>query len=263
MGMIINVLDWRWAFYITALLSLILSVVWLRTVADSPEKHPTISRPEKEFIEESLELVLTKKQDFPPYAKMFRSRPFYAFAFLHFSDVWGVFFLLTSTPMFMSQVLKYDLKNAGIASSFPYIARLIFGFIFGAAGDHLMKRGVSSTTIRKVFCIFCKLSLHFAVVWADSVLRFSSHHSRSFPFRLLLHREQPIHMHCIDYAFSWLQRRCNDDKQSKPTRSGAELCRECFWNGKFLRDNKRLHFTSRCQLLHEGKGENDLFSRDV
>lgn len=159
MGLIIEILNWQWAFYITALLSLILSIFWLKFVADSPEKHPKISRAEKEFIEESLELVLTKKQDFPPYVKMFRSKPFYALAFLHFSDVWGIFFLLTSAPMFMSQVLEYDLKDAGIVSSFPYIARLIFGFIFGAAGDYLMKKGLSPTKIRKLFCIFCEFLL--------------------------------------------------------------------------------------------------------
>lgn len=156
MGIIINVLDWRWAFYITATLSFVFAIVWLRVVADSPEKHPNITKTEQQFIEESLELLITKKKDFPPVSKMFKSRPFYALIFLHFSDVWGVFFLLTSAPMFMNQVLKYNLKHAGIVSSFPYIARLVFGFIFGLFGDHLMQRGVSATKIRKLFCIFCK-----------------------------------------------------------------------------------------------------------
>lgn len=160
MGIIINVLDWRWAFHISATLSFVFAIVWLRIVADSPEKHPNIAKAEQQFIEDSLEALITKKKDFPPISKMFKSRPFYALVFLHFSDVWGVFFLLTSAPMFMNQVLKYDLKHAGIVSSFPYIARLVFGFIFGLFGDHLMQRGVGATKIRKLFCIFCKRPLY-------------------------------------------------------------------------------------------------------
>jgi len=82
--------------------------------------------------------------------------PFYALLYLHFSDVWGVFFLLTSAPMFMRQVLKFDLHDAGIVSSFPYLARLIFGFAFGAIGDYLIGRGMHPTKLRKIFCLFCK-----------------------------------------------------------------------------------------------------------
>lgn len=163
MGLVIQMLNWRWAFYITAITSMVVSILWFKVVADSPEKHPQITRAEREYIDRSLEQILSKKSELPPIAKMMKSMPFYALTFLHFSDVWGVFFLLTSAPMFMSQVLKFDLKNAGIVSSFPYIARLISGFAFGAAGDYLMKKGVSATKIRKYFCIFCEFRESFLI----------------------------------------------------------------------------------------------------
>lgn len=188
MGLIIQVLNWRWAFYITAISSMLVSILWLRFVADSPEKHPYISRAEREYIDNSLEQVLSKKPELPPIAKMMKSMPFYALTLLHFSDVWGIFFLLTSAPMFMSQVLKFDLKNAGIVASFPYIARLVFGFVFGAAGDHLMKKGVSATKIRKLFCIFCEFIKIWLTITTTTTLIikdiFSSYHSRAFPVRL-------------------------------------------------------------------------------
>lgn len=165
MGLIIEVFNWRWAFYVTAMLSLAVSIFWFKIVADGPEKHKEISKAEKEYIEDSLlclEIVIPKKQSFPPVTKMMKSMPFYALVFLHFSDVWGVFFLITSAPMFMSQVLHFDLKNAGLLSSFPYIARFIFGLAFGLVGDYLIKQGVGPTRIRKSFCILCK-ALHFRV----------------------------------------------------------------------------------------------------
>lgn len=158
MGVITDVFGWQWAFYVTALLSFLVAVMWLRIVADSPEKHPMISKSEREFIDDSLGLVIAKRRNLPPIFEMMRSMPFYALLFLHFSDVWGVSFLLTSAPMFMSQVLNFDLKNAGFASSLPYIARLILGFLFGLIGDYFVSRGVGATKLRKVFCIFCESS---------------------------------------------------------------------------------------------------------
>jgi MFS transporter, ACS family, solute carrier family 17 (sodium-dependent inorganic phosphate cotransporter), other len=157
MALITDVFGWQWAFYFTALFSFMMSILWYNIVADSPEKHPNISKSEKDFIEDSLEHVITKKPELPPITKMFKSMPFYALLFLHFSDVWGVFFLMTSAPMFMSQVLKFDLKDAGMLSSLPYIARLIFGFLFGIIGDYFISQGFGATRIRKMFCIVCKL----------------------------------------------------------------------------------------------------------
>lgn len=156
MGFVTAVLGWRAAFYVTAFIGFVVSYLWLNIVADSPDVHPSITTSEKEFIQDSLGLIIAKKEEFPPIMKMLKSPPFYALLFLHFSDVWGVFFLLTSAPMFMNQVLKFDIKNAGLVSSLPYIARLICGIAFGLFGDYLMSRGIGATKIRKLFCIFCE-----------------------------------------------------------------------------------------------------------
>jgi ACS family sodium-dependent inorganic phosphate cotransporter len=156
MGYLISVFDWKFAFYFTAVISLIVAYFWLVIVADSPEKHLKISKSEKDLIQESLSLVKTKKETFPPLVEMFKSPPFYALLFLHFSDVWGIFFLLTSAPMFMKQALQFDIKEAGLVSSLPYIARLLCGLAFGFFGDFLMSRGMGATKIRKLFCVFCE-----------------------------------------------------------------------------------------------------------
>lgn len=156
MGYIITAFGWECAFYVTAFLCFIISYFWHEIVADSPDKHPLITKAEKEFIEDSLSLVKAKKEVFPPIVQMFKSPPFYALLFLHFSDVWGVFFLLTSAPMFMKQALHFDIKDSGLLASLPYFARLLCGIMFGLLGDYLKSRGMQSTTIRKLFCIFCE-----------------------------------------------------------------------------------------------------------
>jgi MFS transporter, ACS family, solute carrier family 17 (sodium-dependent inorganic phosphate cotransporter), other len=158
MGFIVENMGWRCGFYVTAVCSLAFALIWFNIVADSPEKHSSISKTEQEFIENSHDKLITNRSSFPPITKMLTSLPFYALMFLHFSDTWGSFFLLTSAPMFMSQVLKFELKNAGLVSCFPYLARLVSGFLFGIIGDHLSSQGYNPTKLRKYFCILCKLS---------------------------------------------------------------------------------------------------------
>lgn len=157
MSFITEHFSWQSAFYVTAIITFITSLLWFRVVADSPDKHLSISHAERNLIEESLELNVMSRKEFPPVSEIFKSKPFYALLLLHFSDVWGIYFILTSAPMFLSQVLKYDLKDVGMLSCLPYIIRLISAIIFGGIGDLLWSKKIMSTTqIRKVFCIFCE-----------------------------------------------------------------------------------------------------------
>lgn len=59
----------------------------------------------------------------------------------------------------MSEVLGFNLGHSGILAALPYLARLIFGFIFGAIGDVLRAKQIMTVTqIRKWFMLFCKLN---------------------------------------------------------------------------------------------------------
>lgn len=55
------------------------------------------------------------------------------------------------------KVLGFNIAQAGVLASLPYLARLFCGFVFGTIGDSLTKAEVMAvTTIRKSFCLFCK-----------------------------------------------------------------------------------------------------------
>lgn len=83
--------------------------------------------------------------------------PFLALTVLHYGNLWGLFFLISAAPMFMSEVLGFNLAQAGILASLPYLARLFAGFAFGALGDVIRKKQLMHvTTVRKFFCIFCE-----------------------------------------------------------------------------------------------------------
>lgn len=158
-GWIVERFGWRFAFYVPAFLGLVISLLWFYFVSDAPATHPRITKSEKDLIEKSIGSSVTsgKKSAWPPMWEMLASPRFYALLVLHFGNVWGLFFLITAAPKFMSEVLKFNLTEAGILSSLPYLFRLMFGFIFGSIGDSIRHRNLLTVTAsRKTFCLFCK-----------------------------------------------------------------------------------------------------------
>lgn len=69
----------------------------------------------------------------------------------------AVYFLMIGAPKYMNEVLNFQLSEAGVFASLPYLARFTSSFAFGAIADSLFKNKIlTKTSIRKAFCIFCK-----------------------------------------------------------------------------------------------------------
>lgn len=94
-------------------------------------------------------------QGLPPFKSIFTSVPFLAMVVLHYGNLWGLYFIMTVGPKFVSSVLGFELSAAGVISALPYLARLFFATIFGVVGDCVLaKKVMATTTIRKFFSIF-------------------------------------------------------------------------------------------------------------
>lgn len=157
-GPIIDALDWRCAFYISGMIAMVFAVIWFYAVSDAPSSHPRISLAELDYIQCSLGDSISKTPAIQlPTVDIITSVPFLALLILHFGNLFGLFFLITATPRFMTEVLKFKLTDAGYLSSLPYLMRIICGFFFGAIGDYQRQNKLLKvTTIRKFYCIFCK-----------------------------------------------------------------------------------------------------------
>lgn len=53
-GLIVEALGWIWAFYITALISAAVVVLWFLCVTDTPAEHKYIKQKEVEYIKANL-----------------------------------------------------------------------------------------------------------------------------------------------------------------------------------------------------------------
>lgn len=157
-SILIENFNWSMGFYVPAGITFVTALIWFYVVADSPSTHPRIEVKESEYIQQSLAGSLMKqKKAFPPILPLLTSLPFWSLLLLHYGNLWGLFFLLSAAPKYMSEVLKFNLSKTGLLAALPYLARMVFGFGFGALGDALLKRDIlSKTMIRKSFCLFCK-----------------------------------------------------------------------------------------------------------
>ncbi|XP_049826833.1 sialin isoform X2 [Aethina tumida] len=155
LGAVIERYGWNWGFFSNGIIVLLWTVAWVCLVRDTPSDHPWISQSEKQYIEDGLGGNVNNKKRLAPYGLIFRSVPFLALIVLHFGNLWGLFFLMTAGPNFMSSVLGFDLGHTGILAALPYLARLIFGFVFGSIGDQIRKKNwMTTTTTRKSFVLF-------------------------------------------------------------------------------------------------------------
>lgn len=156
-GPMIESLDWKCGFYISGMISMIFAVVWFNVVSDSPSNHPNISKDELEYIQSSMESLSKCNDQKLPIIEIFTSVPFLALLILHFGNLFGMFFLITATPRFMTDFLKFSLSDVGWLASLPYLMRCLCGFLFGLIGDYQrVNHLLPVTTIRKFYCIFCE-----------------------------------------------------------------------------------------------------------
>ncbi|KAJ0174659.1 hypothetical protein K1T71_009767 [Dendrolimus kikuchii] len=154
-GPLIEKCGWESAFYVPAALTIIWCVFWWYLVADTPSEHPRISEAENKYIQDALGDKVKKSSGLPPFKSIMTSFPFLAMIILHYGNLWGLYFIMTAGPKFMSSVLGFELSAAGVVSALPYLARLFLATIFGVIGDFILARKLMSTTvIRKFFCLF-------------------------------------------------------------------------------------------------------------
>lgn len=155
LGVIIENIGWTFGFYIPSVITFVFIVLWYVLVADSPADHPRISKNEREFIQTSLGNSVSKEKRLPPVFSVISSVPFLALMVLHYGSLWGLYFLQTAAPMFLTEALEFNLSKAGILSSLPHLARLLAGFGFGAIGDVIRQKNlISVTATRKSFTLF-------------------------------------------------------------------------------------------------------------
>ena len=144
---------WPSVFYVFGAAGCVWSFAWFLLCHNSPSTHPRISVAERQYIEKSIESRETSVKPPTPWMKIATSRPVWACAIAYFTHDWGFYTMLTCLPMYMRDVLQFDMTQNGILSALPYVGKW---FVLTGGGqladwlraDHRMQ----TTTVRKLFC---------------------------------------------------------------------------------------------------------------
>ncbi|CAD5217471.1 unnamed protein product [Bursaphelenchus okinawaensis] len=139
---------WPSIFYVLGLAGLVWAVLWFYCVADSPKTHRQITDEEREYIVDSLAENNGHESEIKrsvPWKSVLTSMPVWACFVGHFAGDWGAYMMATSLPLYMNDVLGYDLTSMGFISSIPYILYFVCINLGGIMADSLRNSGRLST----------------------------------------------------------------------------------------------------------------------
>jgi len=143
---------WPSVFYVFGLIGCVWSVAWFFLCYDSPTTHPRISHEERAYWRSVLGTTNLVARPPTPWRKILTSVPVWALAVALFANDWGFYTLASCIPLFMFDVLGFDMSKNGTLSAVPFLAS--FAMIpFGFLQDWLRAPGrLSTNVVRKIFC---------------------------------------------------------------------------------------------------------------
>ncbi|XP_014367589.2 putative inorganic phosphate cotransporter [Papilio machaon] len=154
-GLIMHNGIWDNVFYMFGGLGLIWFILWSIFCYSTPNTHPYISDKEKKFLNENVtSLIHSQKADLDPvpWKALVRSVPLWSLIIAAIGHDWGYFTMVTDLPKYMTDVLKFNIKSAGLLSALPYVAMWIASFFFGLLCDFCIKKGYHSLkNARKIY----------------------------------------------------------------------------------------------------------------
>ena len=158
--MVVIRFGWHAAFLVTGSFSLSWIVVWLLFYRE-PEKHPSLSHAELEYIRSDSPVESTVKI---PYLTLLTKRAAWAFLIAKFctDPVW--WFYLFWIPGFLATKYHVDLQNIGPPLVAIYLAADVGSIAGGWLSSALLKRGWELTRARKTTMLIfacCVLAIAF------------------------------------------------------------------------------------------------------
>ena len=140
-------------FYVFGAVGCLWSAAWFVVGDSSPSTHPRISRSELRYWELESGMMQLVVRPPTPWRKLLTSLPVWALAVAFFAADRGLFTLVGCVPLFMHDVLGFDMTSNGALSAVPFIAAVLVIPLSWLA-DWLRSPGrLSTNVVRKVFLL--------------------------------------------------------------------------------------------------------------
>ncbi|XP_046549742.1 uncharacterized transporter slc-17.2-like isoform X2 [Haliotis rubra] len=138
---------WPSLFYLYGVLGLCWTFIWLYCMYDEPAHHPRIHPKEKQYIEAALGRSTLKSVSVPtPWLKICTSLPFLGIVCAQVTYNWSIFLMMSNLPIYMKEVLQFDIKSNGAYSFIPYLAMFLVILLGSFCADALIEKQLLSVT---------------------------------------------------------------------------------------------------------------------
>ncbi|XP_067011646.2 sialin isoform X2 [Anabrus simplex] len=149
-GVLAHNIGWPAVFYVFGVVGLLWFAAWWVLVKRGPQYDRCIDARELKYIQDSL--GTSQENIVHPWKKFFTSGSVWAAIVANVSENWGFLTLITQLPLFMKDVLQFDVQEAGFLSALPYLAVAITLQVAGVLADWILSRKMLSiTNVRKIF----------------------------------------------------------------------------------------------------------------
>lgn len=170
-GLVADYAGWEYIFYLFGTVCLVWYAVWLIFIRESPENDSFISNYEKNYIVTAIgkpKVILSRPI---LWLSIFSTLPIYGVLIAAFAWGWGYVTFLIHMPLFVSDVMDFDLSKNGFLSALPYLAMTVLSLLAGFIADFILVRQLlTATQARKYFISLSMLIQAFFIAMAAYVM---------------------------------------------------------------------------------------------
>jgi ACS family sodium-dependent inorganic phosphate cotransporter-like MFS transporter 5 len=159
--------SWEWVFHFCFVAGTIWFVLWQYNVYNTPEEHPRIHPSERGYILQILgsSVIRNDTKRVIPWRQILTSRCIWVQCITQVGGIWGLFTLLTQSPIYFRIIHGWSIEMTGILSGVPHLMRVLFSLTFSMFGDYLLTHNkMSRGNVRKLATFFRETLLTFTPV---------------------------------------------------------------------------------------------------
>jgi ACS family glucarate transporter-like MFS transporter len=140
---------WRWSFWLSALLGLVVGVVWYLAARDTPQQHPSVSASELTHIQSGLTASRSREDERDttagaktnniPWRIILRSKEVWLITLSYFCFGYVAWIFFSWFHRYLFKVRGLDLKSSAFYSTLPPLAMVACSLLGGVINDKLSK----------------------------------------------------------------------------------------------------------------------------